>query len=257
MVRFKEKSTWKPPPGPPNLEFFNQLNELALTKIKHPKLQDNLTQKERKALRTLSSNKEIIIFPADKGGATVIQNTKDYIKEAERQLSDTNFYKKIDTDLTNKHKTQIKNLVENLIEKNEISKNVGDILIGKKTRTPQIYFLPKVHKKKNPPPGRPIVSANDCPTERISAFVDTFLRPYVEKGWSYVKDTNDFVKQIREIEPLKEGTILASFDVNSLYTNIPNKEAIDHIQTTLEGDWLPDHKPSVKTLCTMLDYILI
>ena len=133
---------------------------------------------------------------------------------------------------------------------------MGDILIGKKTRTPQIYFLPKVHKKKNPPPGRPIVSANDCPTERISAFVDTFLRPYVEKGWSYVKDTNDFVKQIREIEPLKEGTILASFDVNSLYTNIPNKEAIDHIQTTLEGDWLLDHKPSVKTLCTMLDYIL-
>ena len=40
------------------------------------------------------------ITNADKGGAVVIQDTEDYIKEANRQLSDTTFYKKHQIDLT-------------------------------------------------------------------------------------------------------------------------------------------------------------
>ena len=40
---------------------------------------------------------------ADKGNAVVVMNTIDYIQEAERQLSDTNFYLKQSEDLTEKH----------------------------------------------------------------------------------------------------------------------------------------------------------
>jgi hypothetical protein len=42
----------------------------------------------------------------------------------------------------------------------------------------RFYLLPKIHKANNP--GRPIVSANGHPTEKISEFVNFHLRQHVE-----------------------------------------------------------------------------
>ena len=53
----------------------------------------------------------------------------------------------------------------------------------------RFYIPPKVHKPDNP--GRPIVSSNSNPTERISHFVDYYLKPLVHKLPSFVKDTNE------------------------------------------------------------------
>ena len=44
-------------------------------------------------MNRLSNNKGIIIKPADKGRATVILNTCDYITEAKRQLSNEEYYR--------------------------------------------------------------------------------------------------------------------------------------------------------------------
>ena len=57
---------------------------------------NNLNRRERTALKRLSSNKDTIIKPADKGGATVILNTDDYIKAAMRQLSNEEYYKRVE-----------------------------------------------------------------------------------------------------------------------------------------------------------------
>ena len=48
----------------------------------------------------LKQNTDIVIKPADKGSAVVIQNKEDYIKEGLRQLSDQNFYQEVPDDLT-------------------------------------------------------------------------------------------------------------------------------------------------------------
>ena len=54
----------------------------------------------------------------------------------------------------------------------------------------RFYTIPKMHKQGNP--GRPIVSSNSHPTERISQFVDHHLQPLVTKLPSYIKDTTHF-----------------------------------------------------------------
>ena len=63
-----------------------------------------LTLDERKALSELAASNDIIISNADKGGAAVIQDVKDYIKEAETQFNNNQYYKKLNTPPTNTHR---------------------------------------------------------------------------------------------------------------------------------------------------------
>ena len=48
-------------------------------------------------------------------------------------------------------------------------------------------FYPKIHKELIPALGRTVVSANGCPTENISKFVDHFLNTLFTHNKSYVK----------------------------------------------------------------------
>ena len=59
----------------------------------------NLTREEREAMESLSARDDIVITKADKGGGVVIQDVDDYVAEANRQLNDTVYYKKVDKDM--------------------------------------------------------------------------------------------------------------------------------------------------------------
>jgi len=208
--------------------------------LKKPKFH-NLTRKQTEAIALLDDNPEIIIKPADKGGCIVIQNTTDYIAECLRQLSDTTFYEPQTIDLTPTHNQLVSEKVESLCNKDAISAEVADYLVFSRPCTACFYTLPKIHKPTRPPPGRPIVSANECPTERISGFVDHFLRPFVPLIKSYVKDTTHFINQIENIPPLPRGALLVTLDVTSLYTNIPNQDALRVAKQTLDTHWQDPH----------------
>ena len=69
--------------------------------------ESNISKKERKALRSLKSDKEVTIFSADKGRCTVILNTTTTKDKANELLSDTNTYTHIKKDPTAKYKTKL------------------------------------------------------------------------------------------------------------------------------------------------------
>ena len=231
----------KAPPGSSVLETFITLNEIELTKCTTicPR-QHNLSRSEKDSITTLAQDNEIVIKPADKGGAVVIQNISDYIAEAKSQLYDRKYYHKIDHDLTEKHTSQVNQYLIGLQQKGEISHRVLERATTEKWKTPQFYMLPKIHKPKRPPPGRPIVSANGCATEKISALVDIILRTMVLKTRSYIKDTGHFLKTLAEFEgAITPDTILCSLDVSALYTNIPNEEGRRAV-----ARWLVKYRPT-------------
>ena len=87
----------------------------------------------------------------------------------------------------------------------------------------RFYLLPKIHKENNP--GRPIVSVNGHPTEKISEFIDFHLRPFVENLPSHIKDTIDYLKKMENLT-IPENTTLVTMDVTFLYTNIPHDDGI-------------------------------
>ena len=105
-------------------------------------------------LTDLIKARDIIIKPADKGSAVVIQDLVDYIQEGERQLSDPKFYVETPYDLTELHQELINNLIEYMETSGQVSKKCANYLRISTPRTPQLYLLPKVHKKKIPMPGR-------------------------------------------------------------------------------------------------------
>ena len=196
FLKLRQKSKWKPSHGSPNFETFININEIDLNNEKiEINRRQNITESERMAIKELAKNYEITIKQADIGRAIVIMNTADYVKEAERQLSDEKTYKKLQDNPTNNYPYEINNINDDMVINGDINKNVAKILRNNETRTPQMYFLPQIHKGTLPPPGRPIVSANGCPTEKISAFVDHFLNPMVKEMNSYVEDTSDFLRQ--------------------------------------------------------------
>jgi hypothetical protein len=194
----------------------NHLNEYTPKAPGH----HNLTAEEKLALAELKSNPNIVIKPADKGSAVVIQNRLDYIKEGKRQLSDHHFYQEVEMDLTTQHNKDVSDLIQELVKNREISEKCAKYLYIEKPRTPQLYLLPKIHKNKVPVPGRPIVSGNSSPTERISQLADHFLQPLVQQTSSYVRDTTDFLCKLEDVTDLLPGALLCTIDVTSLYTNI-------------------------------------
>ena len=180
---------------------------------KLPHFINNITPQERAAIRELKDNQKIIIKPADKGSAVVILNRDDYLSEGYKQLSDTNFYLKQDSDLTEKHRIEVQSFLDRLYNDGEIDTSVSVYLTDAECRTAKLYLLPKIHKGKIPPPGRPIVSANGCPTEKISQLVDHFLTPpttmYIQ---SYVRDTTDFIQKLSSLGQLPPNCQLATLE---------------------------------------------
>ena len=82
---FRNKSKW-------SLECFITTNETRfLNRSIYRRPRDNLTHSERVALKELKSMNHIVIKPADKGSAVVIQNTKDYVAEGLRQLKNEKY----------------------------------------------------------------------------------------------------------------------------------------------------------------------
>ena len=215
----------------------------------------NLNDSHQVALNSLKNNKDITIKPADKGGAIVIQNTKDYINECNRQLEDKKFYKQIDHDPTNKYNNTIKNTLRKAVKNNDINEEFSQQLIEKNPKAARFYTVPKIHKPNNP--GRPIISGNGCPTEKISVFVDSFLQPLAMKLDSYVQDDIDFLRQIDDINNnnlITEDTLLCTMDVSALYTNIPHSDGTDACRQFL--DTRQDKTTSTTFLCTLITLIL-
>ena len=90
------KSTWNPPKGSPALELFlSKVREDIFSVLPGYHKKFNLNREEYLTMRSLQNDRSVIIKPADKGSAVVVWDRQDYLKEAERQLSDSSIYKEV------------------------------------------------------------------------------------------------------------------------------------------------------------------
>ena len=116
---------------------------------------------------------------------------------------------------------------------------MAPLLIPANSRTSKFYLLPKIHKEGCPV--RPVVSSVNCPTEKVSAYVDEIIKLIAQMQPSYVEDTPDFLRKLNKIqeenqEDLKKAkeVYLVSLDVDALYTNTENNEGLEALQEKVE-----------------------
>ena len=76
-------------------------------------------------MRSLQNDRSIAIKPADKGLTMAVWDRLDYLREAERQLTDGETYKEIRTTATDEVELmeKINNLFSNLRRENVITEN--------------------------------------------------------------------------------------------------------------------------------------
>ncbi|CAJ0929564.1 unnamed protein product [Ranitomeya imitator] len=113
----RNKSTYRPPSGSHAVETFIEFVDKAFAQLRRDsdsgKLHflPNLTNLDLQASQILREDKNIIIKPADKGGAIVVMDRTDYIKEAYRQLGDNTVYIKLSKDPTNDIRDDISSIL--------------------------------------------------------------------------------------------------------------------------------------------------
>ena len=228
----------------------------CLTNPKLPK--SNLSKEQMLALKNLEEDKNIVILPADKGNATVVLNKGNYHKKMEDLLEDSS-YRSLRSNPTARVEKKVADALKEVENKGCISTNLRKSLLNKYSTPPQLYGLPKIHKKGTPL--RPIVSSIDSPTYKLAKHLANILQPLVGTTSSYVKDSEDFVTKLEDTD-LQEDDVFVSFDVVSLFTKVPTGEALRVIEEllikddTLQGrtTLLPMDIVSLTSLCLKTTY---
>ena len=186
----------------------------------------NLTDEEVLALRSLKQNSDILISRADKGNAIVVMNKRDYVSRAQTVLSGKQFQP-----VTNKNmgleckEKEMNTYLRELYNDELIDKKLFWRLHSTSASMSVMYGQPKVHKAGYPM--RPIISSIVSYNYRVSKYLAELLSQHrTERPPSFVKDSFTFVDSIRKF-PSNDAQTMCSFDVESLYTNVPVSEAIE------------------------------
>ena len=118
----------------------------------------------------------------------------------------------------------------------------------------RFYLLPKIHIRLHNVHGRPVISNCGYYTENISSFLDFHLQPLAKIVESYIKDTNHFLKMLKELGSLPKKGILWTIDVVGLYPNIPHKEGLASIRKHLDNR--ENKEVTTDTLVELADIVL-
>ena len=132
------------------------------------------------------------------------------------------------------YQKKVKATVDDLISKNELPPLAKNRIVGT-PQTSRLYLLPKSHKPDNP--GRPILSACNCPTGKIAAFLDEVMSPLVANLTTYVKDITHALEIVNSYDFNNSNPsqrFLFTMDVKSLYTVIPNDSGLQALAYFLD-----------------------
>ncbi|CAJ0965461.1 unnamed protein product [Ranitomeya imitator] len=277
--------------GKRDTDFFRVTRSQAFAKLRQDieghrlHFPPNLNALDFQALRALHGDKDIVIKPADKGGAIVVMNKLDYIKEVYRQLNINTVYLQLASD----HTAMIRNLIGDTlisyVDRGVIDEKTRDYLTKVNSITLAIkryqplrtlnskyfsiywptryqdiflsciqlpwnfkYYL-KLKKKLEHPPGRPIVTSMESILSPLAIFLEKILTPIIHKLPSFLLDTGDFLHELRKFESVPGDSMLVSLDVKDLYTSISYSRGISSVRHLLINS---QKNPDIIDLCLHL-----
>ena len=190
----------------------------------------NMHKEHFQAIKSLRCNEQILITKPDKGSGVVILNKSDYIKKMGSILEDKTKFLNMGGvhlhDNTAKNEQKLQKRLLDLANQNILARDVYDRVRPTGSQRPRMYGLPKTHKEDIPL--RPILSMIGSSQHELAKWLAEILAPVLKLYSSHsVKDSFTFANFIQNcnLEPTK--TFLCSFDISSLFTNVPLDETIE------------------------------
>ncbi|GJQ79489.1 hypothetical protein Trydic_g16342 [Trypoxylus dichotomus] len=126
-------------------------------------------------------------------------------------------------------------------------------LLPLESRPPRLYGLPKVYKHGNPL--RRIVSTCGSPTYGLAKYVAKQPAQYSGNTKIFVKNSEHFTEILQQHEITKED-LLVSFEVESLFSNVPVEETLEIIKEQLIPKGLQPDLIHLARLCLTSTYFL-
>ena len=191
---------------------------------------------EMKALKDLREDDSITICRPDKGKGIVIMDKQDYISKVEAILNDSTKFTRILGEAhvaVTKVEDKLINFLRTLKTEGVISNETYKQLFPSGSAPGMLYSLPKIHKSLTNTPVRPILSAIGTYNYDLAKFCVPLLDHLTRNEYT-IKDSFEFASEVSNLN--LDNFVLASLDIESLFTNIPLDETIDIIGESLFKD---------------------
>ena len=226
---------------------------LRILKTSRP-VKDNLTHRQRVALKEIRDDKDINIYPYDKGTGFVRIKKIDAITKIREQIGDT---KIITVDPTLKLARDIRNELSILNKRKRFTKKEYECLYPSDPIPPRMYGTLKSHKPEKNYPMRIVVSTIGTPSYGISKYLVSFIQHALNKNNRRLKNSETFVKEAKHwiISP---NEVQVSYDVINLYPSVPLQEATTVILDILNNDkdFKKYTKLTINEIKTLIDLCL-
>ena len=178
---------------------------------------------DSKMLKVIRNLKErMVIVKPDKGqGVVLIKNI----------FGDESKFRKVDRDPTHTRIGTTKTYINTMMNRGEITENEKQLMRPKGAVRARARGMPKTHKPFDLLPSfRPVIDTMNTPYNGIGQFLTNILHPLTQNEFA-MKDSFQAAQEIGKIDfsLFKKGYRLVSFDVVSLFTNVPLKRTINVI----------------------------
>ena len=130
-------------------------------------------------------------------------------------------------DKTSSIERRLQTLLLELRKRNQISENFYNLVRPTGAERPRMYGLPKIHKEGAPL--RPILAMINSAHHELAKQLSVVLSPVLEKFSIHaLKDSFTFTNQLKQLDLSGHHNLtMYSFDVTSLFTNVPLEETIE------------------------------
>ena len=195
-------------------------------------IKSNMSKRQREIIKELKEDESIIICPADKGKAVVVEDREVYLMKTQHQISEGDYVK-----TNKKEKTILRNLHKKIVDQ-LISMGIKDFKEQRMyTVTGPVMasmaLLIKVHKKNFP--GRAYVSQIDDPSYYVCKELTRILNPLDERGKSFLQDTSHFKSSIKDLE-VQDSDLMGTLDIVGMFPNILVAKTLEVVREELEND---------------------
>ena len=194
------------------------------------------SHKDLDDLKNFSKNRDIIVCKPDKGRGIVILDRFPYINKMLELVSNKDNFQLIKEnikDFTRRSEDKINRFLSKLKNLGIITEEKYKSLYVTGSGPGILYGLPKIHKPDfcSKFQFRPIFAAYNTPSFKIAKYLVPLLSPLTKNEYT-VDNSTQFADEITNI-PDADQYFMASFDIESLFSNIPLNETIDICIRTL------------------------